>query len=169
MAQGVMMAYNDIMRTAKKRTAKSSKRDKIKRARGKPLSLQITPELLRQYEAMASLGLTMQQIALVLGVSERTIAGYNERFQEMRDAYDRGRANRAADVAKKLSDLINKGDKASIFFYLKCQCGWRETQVRENTGPEGGPQKVLFVYPRNGRELLAGNDSDTDNDDDKGS
>ncbi|WP_377762115.1 hypothetical protein [Paracoccus angustae] len=50
-----------------------------------------------------------------------------------------------AEVGEKLLDKIRKGDTASIFFFLKTQAGWRETNKLEVSGADGGPVQTLDV------------------------
>ena len=45
-----------------------------------------------------------------------------------KEAYQKGRAVAKELVVGKLFDLIRKGEPSAIFFYLKCQCGWREKE-----------------------------------------
>lgn len=65
------------------------------------------------------------------------------------DEIKNGRSKVRAFVVGKLYKLIEQEHPASIFFYLKTQCGWRETH--EVVGQGGGPLKakleVSFVSP----------------------
>jgi hypothetical protein len=74
----------------------------------------------------AGYGMTITEISLILKVGRTTL---NRRLADddtIREAYDEGRAIAKQKVVSKLFDLINKGEPSAIFFYLKCQCGWRE-------------------------------------------
>jgi hypothetical protein len=68
-----------------------------------------------------------------------------------------GRAQVRAYAVGKLFKLIQAEHPASIMFYLKTQCGWRETSVHEVGGLRGGPiqanvtGRVEVVLPSNGR------------------
>jgi hypothetical protein len=51
-------------------------------------------------------------------------------------------------VAKRAYEMAEAGDPpAATFFWLKCRCGWRETQQVEHSGPGGGKLEVVFVKP----------------------
>jgi hypothetical protein len=93
--------------------------------------IEITEEKLDQIERCASLGLTLDDIALIISVSRKTLVRRLADNEEARDAYDRGRAKAKLKVLTKLFELIENGDNASIFFYLKCQCRWSETQQQQ--------------------------------------
>jgi len=95
-------------------------------------------EVLSQVEAMAGLGLTMEQIASVLGVGERTLHTYKASSEELSAAYQKGRARGAISVASSLRTQITAGNVTAMIFYLKTQCRWKEPP-REISGPDGGP------------------------------
>lgn len=91
----------------------------------------------KQVEKLAGFGLTQEQIADWFGVSDRTLRNHLSTDAALAAAYKTGRAKQLAKVTEKLSDLIENGDRASIFFYLKTQAGWKETAVTELTAPDG--------------------------------
>jgi hypothetical protein len=92
----------------------------------------LTKKDIEQIEICAGLGLTITEISLIIGISRPTLNRKLDSVEEARDAYDRGRAIAKKIVTSKLFDLIEKGEPAAIFFYLKCQCGWREKDKIEN-------------------------------------
>lgn len=103
-----------------------------------------TEKEIEQIKTMAGLGLTIKEIALVLNVSSRTIDRRIEDNEEVAIAYKTGRAEAKIKVTEKLFEKIMSGHSASIFFYLKTQCGWRETDRTEDESPN---QQVIFYLP----------------------
>ena len=94
---------------------------------------------LKQVESLAAHGLNYKQIAAALGMHYATLVEKKE-FAEFNDALKRGKAKGLATVTAQLMNNIRSGKEASIFFYLKCQAGWRDmpTQI-ELSGKDGGP------------------------------
>lgn len=81
---------------------------------------------LTQVEELASNGLTKEQVAHNLAVSERT---FYRRDQELNgaisEAYRRGKSKGVKVVANALFEKAKKGDNTAMIFFLKCN-GWRE-------------------------------------------
>lgn len=107
-----------------------------------------TEKDIKQIEDMAGLGLTQKEIALILGWSSKTLERKLEKIEEVAIAYKRGRAIAKKKVTKKLFSLIEKGHPASIFFYLKCQCGWREVKEEEAEAK----QNIVIYLPEKDRD-----------------
>lgn len=63
---------------------------------------------IRQVEILAGLGLTREQIALVLGVSERTLRRRKADDEALAEAIATGQALAAMQVARTLFDLATK-------------------------------------------------------------
>jgi hypothetical protein len=107
-----------------------------------------------QVEKLAGYGLTQDQIADWFGASERTLRNRLSDDPALVAAYKKGRARALATAAGKLWDKVMQGDNASVFFYLKTQGGWSETQKMEHSGPAGGPMEVIvrrtIVRPNGG-------------------
>lgn len=118
-----------------------------KRAGG--AKIEFDPE---QVEKLAGYGLTQDQIADWFGASGKTLRNRLTEDGDLVTAYKRGRARALATAAGKLWDKVMSGDNASVFFYLKTQGGWSETQKMEHSGPEGAPMEVIvrrtIVRPR---------------------
>lgn len=73
-----------------------------------------------------------------------------------------GRLKVKAFTVGKLFGLIQKGVPSAIYFYLKTQCGWRETSIHELqtkggmsllNASAGGGATVSFYIPDNGRRV----------------
>ena len=92
--------------------------NKEKRKVGRP-RFEVTPEVCEQVENLAAQGLTVDQIALVLGVSHWTIYERQNEFPEFSDALKKGRAKGLEKVTNKLFENATvKGDNLAIFYYL---------------------------------------------------
>lgn len=106
---------------------------------------------------LASIGTPVEEIALVLENPKRKNKPLARKtvMRAFKDELKQGRARVKAFAVGKLFKLIQAEHPASIMFYLKTQCGWRETSVLE--GPRGGPIPVALsgsvevILPGNGR------------------
>ena len=83
--------------------------------------------------------LTQAQLADFLGIAERTFANILERQPAVHAAYKAARADIIGQIAESLVQDALDGDTTSRIFFLKTQAGWRETNVTEHTGKDGGP------------------------------
>lgn len=89
---------------------------------------------LGEVERLASLGLTQEQIAAGLGISETTLRSRKKENADFADAIKRGQAKGIGSVANVLYEKAMSGDVASLIFYLKARGGWKETVRNENVG-----------------------------------
>ena len=94
---------------------------------------------LKQVESLAANGLTQEQIASALGISERTLRSRKGEIADFADAIKRGKAKGIALVTNKLMESIKGGNMTGMIFFLKTQAGWKETNVQEHTGADGKP------------------------------
>ena len=92
---------------------------------------------LKQVELLAANGLTQEQIAAALGISERTLRSRKGEIADFADAIKRGKAKGIALVTNKLMESIKGGNMTGMIFFLKTQAGWKETNVQEHTGKDG--------------------------------
>lgn len=106
---------------------------------GRPVEFIADADVVRQVESMAGLGLTLEQIALVLGVCEHTLFNHRKKSEVLNAAYKKGRAQGAMEVTKGLRAQILKGNMTAIIFYCKTQLGWREVDRHEITAADGAP------------------------------
>lgn len=108
---------------------------------------------LKQVERLASQGLTQQQIADALGISERSFRNYKEKFAEFADAIKKGKAKGIARVTNKLFEKIETGDTTSIIFFLKTQGGWKEASKVEHTIDDTNQSNQLDLEKLSDEEL----------------
>lgn len=80
---------------------------------------------LKQIEALASRGLTREQVAHNLGVSSRTLQRRAKEDPEFEDAYLRGRSKGITEIANALYKKAQEGNTTAQIFFLKCN-GWKE-------------------------------------------
>ena len=107
---------------------------------------ELTPEQVAQIEGLASV-LSQDQISDYFGITRPTFAAMMERNPEFALLYKKGRAKAIGAVAQGLLQRARDGDTASSIFYLKTQAGWRETNVTEHTGKDGGPIQTQALDP----------------------
>jgi hypothetical protein len=95
---------------------------------------------IKRIETMSGLGLTVDQMAAVLGVSKKTFERRIEDTPAAKDALEKGRALAAFNVTETAYKLAISGKvPAMTMFWLKCRARWREVNVVEHSGPDGGP------------------------------
>lgn len=95
-------------------------------------------------EEWASKGLTKEQVAHNIGVSERTFYRRNNELNGAIDeAYRKGKSKGVALVANELFKKAMKGDNTAIIFFLKCN-GWHENaETIININSDGKDLKSL--------------------------
>ncbi|MGB1192856.1 MAG: hypothetical protein ACPG3T_08015, partial [Pseudomonadales bacterium] len=64
------------------------------------------------------------------------------------ERYKKGRAKAKGSIAGGLLKKARAGDTASQIFYLKTQCGWRETQHLDHSSSDGSmtPQTIERIF-----------------------
>ena len=97
---------------------------------GRPEIL-INDEMIRRAEAYAAQGLTMPQIASVLGMSQTTLYDKKSKFSEFSEAIKRGKDKGIATITNALFNKARDGDNTAMIFYLKNQAGWQDRIEKE--------------------------------------
>jgi len=95
----------------------------------------------KQVTLMAGIGLTHDQIAKVVGVSDETLRKYYDKELET------AAAMMNAQVAQNLFSIATSkasGCVPAAIFWMKTRAGWREVDRREHTGPDGGPISLKY-------------------------
>jgi hypothetical protein len=97
------------------------------------MTIILTDAQIELIERAAGLGLSLDDICYLIGgrISTRTLDRRLKDDERAREAYNAGRAKARLQVSEKLFNLIERGEPAAIFFYLKCQAGWREKDKAE--------------------------------------
>ena len=104
-----------------------------------------TDEQKRLVESTSGLGLPHEQIAILVGIDEKTLR------KHYRTELDIGRAKANSQIAKTLYSKAVSGDTTSLIWWTKSQMRWSETVKQELTGSDGAPLlsgiQVSFVKP----------------------
>lgn len=78
-------------------------------------------------ESMAAMGLTLDQIASIFGISTDTIyRRVNEGKIDLSAALLRGKSKALYKIANKTYKLASEGNPAMIKYFLSCRGGWSE-------------------------------------------
>ena len=127
---------------------------------------------MRKVEEYAQVCDSEEEIAFALGISQDTLTRRKQEYADFAEAIKRGKAKANVFVGGKLMEKIRGGDTASIIFYMKARCGWKETSRNELSGANGGAIKVDATPDLSGvdldklkavKEMLYGNSTaDTD-------
>jgi len=100
---------------------------------------------LNQVEALAGLGLTDEDIALVLGIGERTLERY-KKDPDFRHALKRGKIKADSQVVKRLYEKAMDGDTTAMIFCLKNRRPDRWRDRKEISGEINEKVKLSFEY-----------------------
>jgi len=103
-----------------------------------------TDESRRMVESTSGLGLPHEQIAILVGIDDKTLRKY------YRTELDTGKAKANGQIAKTLFSKAVAGDTTSLIWWTKTQMKWSETVKNEFTGADGEPLtgiNVTFVKP----------------------
>ena len=110
---------------------------------------------LKQVESLAANGLTQEQIAAALGISETTLHQRKRDSADFAAAIKRGKAKGIALVTNKLMESIKGGNMTGMIFFLKTQAGWKETQVIDNKSSDGSMSPAKPAKDLTDEELAA--------------
>ena len=103
-----------------------------------------TEENRKLVESTSGLGLPHEQIAILVGIDDKTLR------KHYRHELDVGKAKANGQIAKTLFSKAMSGDTTSLIWWTKAQLRWSETVKNEVTGADGTPLQgiqVSFVKP----------------------
>ena len=80
---------------------------------------------LEKVEALASRGLTVEQVSDCLGIDRKTFYNNRKKNPAIEEAFQRGRSKGIQVIANALWEKAKDGDNTAMIFYLKCH-GWVE-------------------------------------------
>tara|TARA_Y100001972_G_scaffold52879_1_gene64741 strand:+ start:757 stop:1053 length:297 start_codon:yes stop_codon:yes gene_type:complete len=83
-------------------------------------------------------------LLITLVLVEQLSIDYCKEIPDILERYKKGRTKVKSLIAGRLIQKATEGDTASQIFYLKTQCGWKETQSLEHSSPDGSmtPTKI---------------------------
>lgn len=108
-----------------------------------------TKQMRQDVAMLAAVGTNQDVIAGEMGISIDTLA------RKYRDELDNGKARANAKVAVSLFNKAITGDNGCMFFWLKCQAGWRDVTRHEHSGPDGKPIELIDLSRLTDEELDA--------------
>lgn len=79
-----------------------------------------------QVEALAAQGLTEEQIADALGISQQTLILRKKEYSEFAEAIKKGKAKGIAAISNALFQKAKGGDTTAMIFYLKARAQWSD-------------------------------------------
>jgi hypothetical protein len=88
---------------------------------------------------LSALGVTYEDIALKLKINDDTLK------KHYKEELDDGRIDANAAIAGTLFQQAKKGNTAAAIFWLKTRARWKETQVNEVTGQDGGEIRLAWA------------------------
>lgn len=97
---------------------------------------------LQRVEALASRGLTLEQIAANLGIDASTLHRKKARMPELQDAIKRGQSKGISLIANKLFEKARGGNVAAMIFFLKARGGWSEKTEMTLRGDAENPLPI---------------------------
>ena len=108
---------------------------------------EITEEICNQAEKLAAQGLTMDQIALTLGMGRATLYEKKASYSEFSDAIEAGRSKGIATITNALFQNAKGGDTAAQKYYLnnRDNANWKDRIVNTHTGADGGAIENKFT------------------------
>lgn len=109
---------------------------------GRPM-IELSDDQIREVETLAAV-ISTDDIADYFGVGRTTFYALMNRNPNISERYKRGRAKAKVSIAGGLIKKARAGDTTSQIFYLKTQCGWRETQHIDHSSTDGSmtPQTI---------------------------
>ena len=98
-------------------------------------------------ERMAAQGMTVGQIAALLGVSRGELRTRKAMADQLMDAVERGKSIGIGKVSEKLLEQAAGGNTIAAIFYLKAVAGWREADKRPPDDIDGSGSGVKIYLP----------------------
>lgn len=98
-------------------------------------------------ERMAAQGMTVGQIAALLGVSRSELRNRKAMADQLADAVERGKSIGIGKVSEKLLEQAAGGNTIAAIFYLKAVAGWREADKRPPEDLDGNSVGVKIYLP----------------------
>jgi len=91
------------------------------------------PRVAEEIGQMAAIGIPHNHMARILGISTETMHKY------YKDDLDLGADKAGVVVGGKIFEAAKKGEPWACTLWAVRRMGWKETNVQQQTGPDGGP------------------------------
>jgi hypothetical protein len=113
---------------------------------GRP-PFEITEDVCKKAETLAAQGLTMDQIAAVLGVGVRTVYEKQAQYPQFSQAISDGKAKGIATITNALFQNAKSGDTQAQKYYLnnRDNANWKD-RIHNNTDLTTGGEKIQNNY-----------------------
>ena len=98
-----------------------------------------TDEQRKQVETLSGLGLPVEQIAALVGVTQDCL------YTHFRQHMIEGKAKANIDISRNLFLAAKNGCATRQIFWAKTQMRWRDQTRVEHTGPDGGPMQFTEI------------------------
>ena len=101
-----------------------------------------------QVETASGLGLPHEQIASLIGISDKTLR------KHYKEELAVGKAKASAQIAKSLFNKAQSGDTTALIWWTKAQMGWGETNTTKLANADGSNitgLEISFVEPDGNR------------------
>lgn len=99
----------------------------------------VTVENQETAKRLSALGVPHEDIATRLKISADTLVKY------YKEELEEGRIDANAAIAGTLFQQAKKGNTAAAIFWLKTRARWKETQVNEVSGVDGGDIRIAWA------------------------
>jgi hypothetical protein len=99
------------------------------------------PGQAKQVETLAGLGISEEDIALMIGIDPKTLRKHYRR------ELDTGHVKANAKISSNLFRMASGSGReaaACAIFWCKTRMGWRERFDHEHAGPGGGPVRIVI-------------------------
>ncbi len=116
----------------------------------RPITIEITDKMLGQIETLAGYGLSLAQIAAVIGISEGSLVKKKTDEERVSKVLEAGRAKAQGRVGKSLFERAVEGDVAAIRWYEMTRAG-RTAEARLHQSVEA---KVVMAKAPDWTALL---------------
>jgi DNA-binding XRE family transcriptional regulator len=124
------------------------------RGKGRPPA-EVSDEQIQGLTPLAAYGMTVEEMATVLGISKKTLERLSNRDERIKDAIEKGRLLAGSKLKRKAYEMAEKGDRTMLIFLLKVRYGWSETQKHlHDINPGSILEEFLDMDPAQRRALI---------------
>ena len=112
------------------------------------MKIDLSKQQLDQIRAMAGFGLPIERIALVLGVSERTLYRKKSMIPEVREAFEQGLAQADFAISKTLYDMaVTDRNLPALIWWEKTRLGRSDrATISHESDQDLAPKTVSKVF-----------------------